>query len=286
MKRYLPHIQILLAGSFWGLIGIFNRNLYAVGLSSTSVVVVRNIGGLILLALVLLIWDRSVFQIKLRHLPYFFGTGIVSILLFTLCYFTSQQLSSLAVAAILLYTAPAFVVILSAILFKDKLTKGKIIALVLAFLGCTCVSGIWSGRFSVTVLGLLLGIGSGFFYGLYSIFGRYALMHYRPLTVTFYTFLFAGVGSVFLVRPDELRMCVQTPRPILLIIGLVIISTVLPYILYTRGLSEIDSGKASILASIEPIVAAFIGILVFNEPISFMVFLGLICILLSVYILK
>ena len=141
MKRYLPHIQILLAGSLWGLIGIFNRNLYAIGLSSASVVAVRNIGGFIVLAAVLFILDRSVFHIKPRHLPYFFGTGIISILLFTLCYFTCQQLSSLAVAAILLYTAPAFVVVLSAVLFKDKLTKGKLIALVLAFLGCTFVSG-------------------------------------------------------------------------------------------------------------------------------------------------
>lgn len=71
--------------------------------------------------------------------------GLVSILLFTLCYFRSQQVSSLAVAAILLYTAPTFVVILSAILWKDKITKRKLLALVLAFLGCCFVAGILNG---------------------------------------------------------------------------------------------------------------------------------------------
>lgn len=286
MKRYLPHYQILLAGTLWGLIGLFNRSLYAVGLSSASVVVVRNIGGLIVLGLVLLLFDRSVFRVRLRHLPYFFGTGIVSILLFTLCYFTAQKMGSLAIAAILLYTAPAFVVVLSAILFKDKLTKGKISALILAFLGCTLVSGIWSGNLSVTAAGLLLGIGSGFFYGLYSIFGRYALKHYRPLTVTFYSFLFAGAGSLFLIRPQELIPCFQSGRALLLILGLVVISTVLPYIFYTRGLAKIESGKASILASIEPVVASLVGVIAFHEPMSIMVLLGLICILISVYILR
>lgn len=286
MKRYLPHIQILLAGSLWGLIGLFNRNLTAGGLSATSIVVVRNIGGLIVLGLVLLVLDRSVFKIKLRHLPYFFGTGVISILLFTLCYFSAQQMCSLAIAAILLYTAPAFVVVLSAILFRDKLTKGKLAALILAFLGCTFVSGIWSGGLAVTAWGLLLGIASGFFYGLYSIFGRYALAHYQPLTVTFYTFVFAGTGALFLLKPEELRLCLTQRSMLLLTLGLVVISTVLPYIFYTRGLAKLDSGKASILASIEPVVAALVGVLAFGEPMSVMVVLGLVCILASVYILR
>lgn len=286
MKHYIPHFQILLAGTLWGIIGLFNRNLYSAGLSSTSVVVVRNIGGCVVLGLFLLIFDRSVFKIKLRHLPYFLGTGIVSILLFTLCYFASQQMSSLSISAILLYTAPAFVVIFSAVLFKEKLTKHKIAALLFTFLGCTFASGIWSGNLSVTASGILLGIGSGFFYGLYSIFGRYALVHYRPLTVTFYTFLFAGAGALFLIRPMELIPCLQSRSSLLLIFGLIIVSTALPYIFYTQGLAKLESGKASILASIEPIVASLVGVVAFQEPMSIMVFLGLVCILISVYILK
>lgn len=286
MKRYFPHLQILLAGSLWGLIGLFNRNLTAGGLSASSIVAVRNIGGLIVLGLVLLVLDRSVFKIKLCHLPYFFGTGVISILLFTLCYFSAQQMCSLAVAAILLYTAPAFVVVLSAILFHDRLTKRKLAALALAFLGCTFASGVWSGGLAVTGWGLVLGIASGFFYGLYSIFGRYALAHYQPLTVTFYTFVFAGAGALFLLKPAELGSCLSHTSMLLLALGLVVISTVLPYILYTRGLAKIESGKASILASIEPVVAALVGVLAFGEPMGIMVVLGLVCILISVYILR
>ena len=286
MKKQIPALSILLAGSLWGMIGLFTRNLSIGGLSPRSIVLVRNLGGLILLGLMFLMMDRSVFRIQPRHLPIFFGTGIVSVLLFTTCYFSCQQICSLAVAAILLYTAPTFVVLLSAILFHDKITKGKIAALMIAFLGCSFVSGIWGGSLSLTPRGLLLGLGSGFFYGLYSIFARFALSHYRPYTVTFYTFLFAGVGALFTIKPAELAASMDSPKMFLLVFCLVLISTVLPYIFYTKGLAEMDSGKASILASIEPVVASIVGIAVFGEPLTVGVFLGLACILISVYILR
>ena len=286
MKRFFPHLCVLAAGILWGLIGLFNRRLTGAGLSVGSIVLVRNFGALALLGLIFLVRDRSVFRIKLRHLPIFFGTGVVSVLLFTLCYFTCQRLCSLAVAAVLLYTSPAFVVLLSAILWKDKLTKRKLAALVLAFLGCTFVTGLWSGNVSVTLWGAVLGVASGLFYGLYSIFGRYALAHYKPFTVTFYTFLFAGLGALAALRPAELAAAFSVPETVGVALGLVAVSTVAPYLLYTYGLAGMDSGKAAILASVEPVTAAVVGVLAFGEPMSLFVLLGLGCILGCVYILK
>lgn len=278
---------IMAAGSMWGCIGLFNRSLSAMEISAPTIVLLRNIGACLLLAVLFLCMDRSIFRIRLRHLPYFLGTGIVSILFFTLCYFRSQQISSLAVAAILLYTAPTFVVLFSALLFKDRITRKKLAALVIAFLGCSFVTGIWTGGLSLSREGLLVGLGSGLFYGMYSIFGRFALQHYGPFTVTFYTFLLAGIGSCFLTRPGELAVVFHSGKALLLVLGLMIFATVLPYLLYTRGLNELqDSGKASILASIEPVVASIVGILAFGEPMSLGVVLGLVCILISVTILR
>lgn len=285
---HLAMLCIMAAGAMWGCIGLFNRGISAMNISATSVVLIRNLGACVLLAILFLIADRSVFRIKLRHLPMFLATGLVSILFFTLCYFRSQQVSSLAVSAILLYTAPTFVVILSTFIFKDKFTKKKLAALVIAFLGCTFVTGIWSGGgLDISVEGLLLGLGSGFFYATYSIFGRFALHHYQPFTVTFYTFLVAGLGSLFLMNVQDLAAIAASPKAILLSLGLMIFATVLPYLLYTKGLNDLgDSGKASILASVEPVVASIVGILAFGEPMTTGVVLGLACILISVYILR
>lgn len=286
MKKYLPHGCVLAAGALWGMIGIFNRALLGAGLSVSSLVLVRNLGGFVLLGILLLCVQPGAFRIQWKHLPIFFGTGVVSVLFFTLCYFSCQKYCSLAVAAALLYTSPAFVVVLSAILWKDKITKRKLLALVAAILGCTLVTGLWSGGLTVTVQGAVLGIASGLFYGLYSIFGHYALKHYPPLTVTFYTFAFAGAGALFVIRPAELSACFAQPGNLWLALGLVVLCTVGPYLLYTRGLAALDSGKAAILACIEPVTAALVGVLAMGEPMSAGVLLGLVCILTSVCILR
>lgn len=286
MKKYVPHFCVLGSGVLWGLIGLFNRRLTGAGLSVGSIVLIRNFGSMLLLGLLFLILDPKIFRIRAKHLPIFFGTGVVSVLLFTLCYFSCQKLCSLAVAAVLLYTSPAFVVILSAILWKDRITKKKLLALLLAFLGSTFVTGLWSGDAAVSLWGAVLGVASGLFYGLYSIFGRYALAHYKPFTVTFYTFLFAGLGALAALRPAELAAAFAQSGVALTALGLIAVCTVAPYLLYTYGLAGMDSGKAAILASVEPVTAAVVGILAFAEPLRSGVALGLACILLCVYILR
>lgn len=277
--------SILAAAALWGIIGVWNRRLMAGGLSPYSIVVVRNCGGLVLLTAVMALRDRSVFRVERQHLKYFFGTGVVSVVLFTVCYFSCQEICSLAVASILLYTAPAIVVVLSALLWREPVTKKKLLALGLTLVGCALVCGVFSGALTVTGGGIALGLGAGFFYALYSIFGRYALAHYGPMTVTVWTFVFAGVASLVLVRPAELAALAQ-PSMALTAVGLVVCSTVLPYILYTRGLARVEAGKASILASLEPVVASVAGVVLFGEPMSPLTAAGIVCVLAGVYILR
>ena len=277
---------VLAGASLWGLIGLFNRTLMGAGLSPRSIVLVRNLGGLAVLALALLVWDRRAFRVSPRHLGWFFGTGVVSVVLFTWCYFSCQEQCSLGVAAILLYTSPAFVVVLSALLWREKLTRRKLAALALTFGGCVLVTGVLGGGAQVTLRGFLLGLGSGFFYALYSIFGRYALARYGPYTVTLYTFVFAGAGSLVFLNPEELGTAIQTEGTLPAALGLVVVSTALPYLLYTAGLARVESGRAAILASVEPVVAALVGVLVFREPMSPTLGAGILCILGAVLLLR
>lgn len=284
-KKAPAMAAILAAAALWGVIGLWNRRLMAAGLSPFTIVAVRNMGGMVVLALFFAIKDRSVFRVERRHLKYFFGTGVVSVLLFTVCYFSCQKLCSLAVASVLLYTAPSFVVLLSALLWKEPVTPRKLLALALTLLGCACVCGLFSGGLSVTIPGVLLGLGAGFFYALYSVFGRYALAHYPPLTVTVWTFLFAGPASLILLRPAELAGA-GDPGVWLTALVLTVFSTAAPYILYTWGLARIEPGRASILASVEPVVAALAGVAAFGEPMGALTALGILCVLAGVYILR
>ena len=177
--------------------------------------------------------------------------------------------------------------VMSAVIFKDKITKEKLVALAVTFAGCVFVSGILGGNLTVTVGGFLTGIGSGFFYALYSIFGRFALQHYKPLTVTYYTFVCAGIACLFVGNPAQVVGYLgSSPMVPLFALGLVLVGTVLPFIMYTKGLAEIESGKAAILASVEPVAAALVGVIAFGEPMTMAVVMGLVCILTAVYILR
>lgn len=279
-------LAILAAAALWGMIGLWNRHLMAGGFTPYTIVLVRNMGGLVLLAAIFAVKDRSVFRVERCHLKYFFGTGVVSVLLFTVCYFSCQQVCSLAVASILLYTAPAIVVLLSAALWKEPVTRKKLLALGLTLAGCALVTGVLSGGVTVTAQGVLLGLGAGFFYALYSIFGRYALAHYSAMTVTVWTFVFCGLGALVFLRPGELALVLERPSMALLSLGLVVVSTAAPYLLYTWGLAQVEPGRAAILASIEPVVASLVGVLAFGEPMTAMTAAGIACVLAGVYILR
>lgn len=283
--RFAP-LFILIAGSMWGSMGLFVRVLGDIGCSSPEIVHLRAIVTTICLLIYLGIRDRSLFYVRLKDLWCFLGTGLLSIVFFNLCYFTTIQLTSLAVAAVLLYTAPAIVIVLSAILFKEKITSRKLIALVLTLAGCVCVSGMLSGDSIMTLGGFICGLGAGLGYALYSIFSRFALERgYRSFTISFYTFLFASIGTIpFISMKNIWRACTTSPSQTGLIVLYGVFTTVLPYILYTRGLQGVENGRAAIIASVEPVVATILGTVIYHEMLSLYEVIGIVLVLGAIVI--
>ena len=285
MSKRLGYIYVILGAACWGLIGVFNRLLGEVGVSVWNRVTIRNFLSLVLMTVVFALFKRSVFRIKLRHLPIFVGAALFSVLGLAVTYFNCQMHCSLAVAGILLYLAPSFVVLMSALFWKAPITKRKVMALVVSFLGCVLVSGIMSGALTVSVTGLLLGIGAGFCYATYTIFAHYGLEHYDSLTMIYWTFFFAGLGSLAFLNWGELAPALPMGTTWIGIAGLVVIATVLPYLFYTKGLEVVESGKASIIANVEPVVAALTGVVFFHEVLNVWTVLGIVCVLGGVVLL-
>lgn len=190
-------------------------------------------------------------------------------------------MTSLSVAAVLLYTAPAIVMLLSCILFKESLTKIKIVSLIATFIGCVFVTGVIGSGESLSAPGILIGLGAGFGYALYSIFSRYALERgYHSFTISFYTFLIAAIGILPFVNVGklyEVSFANVGMFGFTILFGLV--STVLPYIFYNFGLVHVENGKASIIASIEPVVATLFGVVLFKEKLTSNTVIGVVLVL-------
>ncbi len=261
--KFKSTILILLAGILWGSMGVFVHLLCdTFGFSSLQSSALRIISAAIILAIFLLIYDKKLFKIKLRDVPLLLANGFFSIFLLTVFYFLSiSSDTSMSISAVLLYTAPFIVMILSCIFLGERMTLQKVAALIVAFVGCCLVSLAEKG-FS-TPEGIIFGILSGVAYALYSIFGKIALKKHHPYTVTFYSFFFSALCSVvlaFITRlPQDLY---NAPKPLPLTVAVLatgLITAVLPFLFYTKGLSDTQPSKASIMAYAEPMSACVFG---------------------------
>lgn len=278
--------MIILAGMLWGSMGIFVRNLNAAGLHSMEIVSLRSVVTAVVMGIFLLCYRKEMFRIRIKDIWCFIGTGVFSIVFFNFCYFKTMTLASLSVAAVLLYTAPSFVMVMSFFLFGEKFTKTKVAALLLALAGCVLVTGILSDTQSLTMVGILTGLGAGLGYALYSIFCRYALERgYHTFTILFYTFLLAAIGGIPLTDWKQVAdVAFLDLSGVGFAIEFALVSTVLPYLLYTAGLQFVENGRASILASIEPVVATVFGVILFHEKMTLMGLAGMILVLVSIVI--
>lgn len=288
IKKYAS-LLVLLSGILWATMGLFVRRFNAWGLESMQIVELRAITAALMLFLIILFYDPRLLKIRLRDCWCFFGSGVVSVTFFNFCYYSTIRELSLSVAATLLYTSPIFVMLLSALLFKERITLQKLLALALAFAGCVLVSGMLGGGTALSLRGLLLGLGSGFGYALYSIFSRLALNRgYHSLSITLYTFVFSSLGGAFLTDFGQISAALA-PRGLS---GLAffcfysLVTTVLAYIVYTLGLSHMENSRAAVIAAIEPVAATLFGLLFFREIPTLPMVLGMILVLAALFLLN
>lgn len=286
MTKRLGPLFVLMAGTLWGFMGVFGRHFGGAGLGALEIGWIRVFFGLLTVSIFLGIFHPEAFKVRLRDLWCFAGTGLISLFLMNLTYYSAIDLTSLSVAGVMLYTAPIFVMLMSAMLFREKITVKKVLALALAFAGCVLVSGVGTDT-HISLKGFLFGLGSGISYSLYSIFSRYAIQRgYHSWTIIFYTFLFALIAHSLTCDLPSLGRVLVDVREIPWGLGLGVMCNFLPYLFYSLGLEHLENGRASVLASIEPVVATIAGIFFFGEFPTLLGWAGIILVLVAITMLS
>jgi drug/metabolite transporter (DMT)-like permease len=283
LNKKLAYAMVILGAALWGITGLFVQNLYGYGFTPWEVVGIRLIFSAVLIFTYLLLSNRSLLVIRLRDVPFFIGTGIVSIAFFNYFFFTVMEQATISLAVVLLYTGPVFVALISRFTFNEPFTQNKLIALFLMMIGCSLTVGFLpTGQLSIDFTTILFGIASGFFYALYSIFGKYVSARYHTLTITAYSMLF---GALFLLPTSQLwtKASAFSDSGVLLNgLSLALFATVLAYAFYTFGLTYVESSRAAILSTVEPVVAIIVGVAVFSDILTFWQGLGILFVILSV----
>lgn len=290
MKQLL-YLMPIISGAMWGSAGIFVRKLTEQGMNSYTVVSVRVILAVLILAVWLGIYDRNLLKIKLKDLWIFVAGGVVGMFGLNICYNFAISELSLSLAAVLLSLSPVFVLFMAAILFKEKITSKKVICMTIAIAGCVLASGVLESASTMrwSVKGIIVGIIGAFFYGLYGIISKTAMERgYHAFTTTFYC-LFMVMLVVIPLTNWKLVTNVVVANPIKMSVFLVIHSlctSVLPYILYTFSIRYIDAGMASILASGEPVAAMIFGVIFFSEIPTVLSVVGIVLVIVALGLLS
>lgn len=262
--------MVLGAAALWGTLGLFARALGGAGLSSLELAGIRAAGTALGLGAWLLIRHPARLRITLSAIPFFAAYGLIGLALFHFLYFATLERTSIAVAVALLYTAPAFVVIAGRILYGEPIDRRRGTALALVLAGVFLVTGalrlLATGEATISAPAIVLGLGSGVGYGLYTVFGKSAVGRFDSWQTVFYPFVFAALALSLIAPPW--RPFIEHPQATIPLILLVVVPTLLPYLLYINGLRHLPSGTASILASIEPVVATLLGFIFLGEAMT------------------
>lgn len=271
MRHYIGYLCILMAAFCWGLTGPIARFALSDAITPLEVAFWRSAFG----CLFFVLHATLRHSFKLRGVKDFFSFavfGAIALGGFFASYQYAIQAGGAALAAVLLYTAPAWVAVSSRVFFGEKLSKAKLTAICLALTGvfCISISGYGNGATaSVSSVeaentlhpaGIFFGLLAGFLYSTHYIFAAKFLQRYTTHTLYGYLMFF---GSIALL--PFIQFMPKSPSSWLVLLTLGFVCTYSAYWFYCEGLKRLAPTKAAILATFEPLIAIFAAWWIWGE---------------------
>ena len=287
-KIYL--ILPIISGILYGSSGIFVRTLTQNGIDATTLLFLRFSIAIPVMVIAILATDKKQLKIKLTDIKLLIITamGIIGL---NVLYNIAMNTISLSIAAVLLSSDPVFVLIIAYLIFKEKITKSKVLSIILVLIGCILTTGLIEGNASnVTGIGIIGGIGAAIFWAIYMMGSKKALENgLHTYTILLYSILINTIVLIPFTSFNQITTFVNADmlgNTIFLILHSTL-SFAIPYILLTVSIKYIDSGSASIFASgAEPLAALIFGMLFYSEIPTILMFSGIILTIIALAILS
>ena len=269
---------IIAAATCWGFIGIFSSIAFSEGIAPMEVAFWRALIAWGLFGTQAII--RKETQLKKQDIPMLTIFGLLGISLFYVSYLYAIESGGAALASVLLYTAPAWVVACSLFLYKERLTTTKFIAIILVIAGVFLISNTGGNANStnpLSTLAILSGLTAGFCYSLYYTLGKHFSSRYSSANLFLYMLPVGILGILPFVTFSH-----KSSLAWLALLLIAILSTFIANQCYYQGLRNLEAGKASIVATIEPVVAAAAAYCILGEQFTLFGYLGATMIIVAV----
>ncbi|MBK7448852.1 MAG: EamA family transporter [Anaerolineales bacterium] len=267
MKRFTGILLIGISAASFGTLAIFGRFAYADGMDTFTVLFLRF--GLSAAFMTFLLILRKEPYPRGRILAQLIGMGAIGYVGQSFLYMTAIKYASAGLVALLLYLYPFFVAVLSVIFLHEKLTRTKIIALVLALVGAALTVGPVSGQ----LIGAVMAIVAALIYSIYIIIGTNVMKHVSPVQSS--AVIFASAGAVYGMLTFVNGAHFPTGEAgWLAVLGIIFISTIIPVNTFLAGLDRIGPTNAAMLSTIEPIVTVLLSTWLFGDQLLPIVLVG------------
>ncbi|MDF2682196.1 MAG: conserved hypothetical rane protein [Brevibacillus sp.] len=268
---YVGVLYVFVSAAGFGVMSIFAVYAYEASVSVSTLLFLR-----FLFASALffgwLAWRKESFRINRKQVLSLFCLGGIMYTLQSLSFFSAVQYIPTSMAALLLYTFPVFVAILSYFVDKEKLRKKTIMAMLISLVGLGMVLGLSFG--GIQPIGVGLALLAALFYSVYIVTGNRVVKGLSPFVTSAYISLFASLSTFLVAQKDggvDLSFGVQGWWALG---GIVIFSTVVAISTFFRGLQLIGSTKASVLSTLEPVVTFACSALLLGESFNWLQLLG------------
>jgi DME family drug/metabolite transporter len=280
--------MVFIAGALWGTIGPLMTVMSDAGASAAEISLVRVVFAFLIMVPITLVRSGSgALRISGRALVACALLGIVCHGIYNVFYAYAVTACGVATAAVLLNVAPIFGLLFAVLLFKEAPTGLKILAMIGDALGCMLVvNGGDFSSFGGSGFGVLCGIGAGLTYALTAVFGRIAGNRTDAFVMSTYSYLFASLFMIVWEQPWSASMSINGT---VLIAGfaLALVPTAIAYVIYYEGVTRIrENSKVPVVASIETVVAAAFGILLYHESIGPAGIGGIVLVLASIALMS
>ncbi|MFZ2446126.1 MAG: DMT family transporter [Syntrophobacteraceae bacterium] len=281
------YVYVIIAALLWAASGASGKFLFHRGVTPFELVQMRVTLSALCLFVFLLALKPGLLKISKRDLLYFAVLGISGMAMVQFTYFYTISKINVAVAILLEYFAPVFIAVWYAFSAPDKLTRTTLFALLVSIAGCYLAVGAYNvDLLAQNKVGIAVGICSGLSYGWYAIYGEKGMRKYDPLTVVFYALAFAALfWNTFLFPLDAFRRS-YSPVEWFWVFYIVVFGTVVPYGLYSEGISLVRSTRASVTATLEPIAAGFLAFFFLGENLAPLQILGGVLVIASVILFQ
>jgi drug/metabolite transporter (DMT)-like permease len=261
MKKLIGILLIAISAASFGTLAIFGRYAYADGMDIFTVLFIR-FGISAIFMTVILILRKEHFP-RGRILAQLIGMGSLGYVGQSFLYLSAIKYASTGLVALLLYLYPMFVFILSVIIFHEKVTWAKVVALSLALIGCALTVDPHGGQ----IIGVIMIITAALIYSVYIIVGANVMKHVSPFQSS--AVIFASAGAVY----GALTFANGAHFPAssagwLAMLGMVVFSTIIAITTFLAGLERIGPTNAAMLSTLEPAVTVLLAAWLFGERLT------------------